>query len=352
MSRWSSTNRALTLIIAMALGATSSRADVTPPEPDASEAPLRDPSMLVRLIRSEAVKDDLALKSEQGKDVDALVADVEYPLFQLRDLPPKEKRDRINALADKIDASLKHILTPEQTQRLFEIGFRAHGWPALLAPEPAKALNLSAEQTADLRRILDEMAKSKANSIAPFEERILALLKPAQKTELTRLSGAPFDFSKVPQVASRAPELRDVTDWINCEPVTLAGLRGRVVAVHFFAFGCSNCVNNQPHYQAWHKDFADKKVTILGIHTPETKREREVANLAADVRARKIAYAVAVDNKSSNWAAWANHVWPSVYLIDKRGYVRYWWYGELNWNGAEGEQFMRKRIEELLAEAE
>lgn len=44
-------------------------------------------------------------------------------------------------------------------------------------------------------------------------------------------------------------------------------------------------------------------------------------------------------------------MWPSVYLIDKQGYVRYWWFGELNWQGAEGEKMLRRRIEELLAES-
>ena len=43
-------------------------------------------------------------------------------------------------------------------------------------------------------------------------------------------------------------------------------------------------------------------------------------------------------------------MWPSVYLIDKRGRVRNWWYGELNWDGAKGEEFIRKRIEDLMAE--
>ena len=43
-------------------------------------------------------------------------------------------------------------------------------------------------------------------------------------------------------------------------------------------------------------------------------------------------------------------MWPSVYLIDKRGAVRYWWYGELNWQGSQGEKYMREKIEELLAE--
>ena len=59
---------------------------------------------------------------------------------------------------------------------------------------------------------------------------------------------------------------------------------------------------------------------------------------------------MAVDGAAENWKAWGNNVWPSVYLIDRRGNVRRWWYGELNWQGARGEESMRKRIEELLVE--
>jgi hypothetical protein len=51
-----------------------------------------------------------------------------------------------------------------------------------------------------------------------------------------------------------------------------------------------------------------------------------------------------------NWDAWNNTVWPAVYLIDKQGLVRYWWYGELNWEGAAGEKYMRQKITELIAE--
>ena len=61
-------------------------------------------------------------------------------------------------------------------------------------------------------------------------------------------------------------------------------------------------------------------------------------------------FPIVIDNQKRNWDAWGNSMWPSTYLIDKEGYVRYWWYGELNWKGAEGEALLRKRIEELLAE--
>jgi hypothetical protein len=57
-----------------------------------------------------------------------------------------------------------------------------------------------------------------------------------------------------------------------------------------------------------------------------------------------------VDNRLQTWNAWSNTIWPSVYLIDKKGNVRYWWYGELKWDGTDGEKFMREKIVELLAE--
>jgi hypothetical protein len=68
------------------------------------------------------------------------------------------------------------------------------------------------------------------------------------------------------------------------------------------------------------------------------------------VEDEKIAYPIAVDNDAKTWRAWGNRYWPSVYLIDKQGNVRYRWNGELNFNGIPGEKLMRQRIEALLAE--
>ena len=116
------------------------------------------------------------------------------------------------------------------------------------------------------------------------------------------------------------------------------------------AFGCINCVRNLPHYQSWYDKFSKTDLTILGIHTPETESERSLDNLKANVKERGIQYPVVFDAPSETWKAWGNNMWPSVYLIDKRGQVRYWWYGELNWEGAKGEEFMRQKIAELIAE--
>jgi hypothetical protein len=91
-------------------------------------------------------------------------------------------------------------------------------------------------------------------------------------------------------------------------------------------------------------------VTVLGIHTPETTGEAKIERVRQKVKDNNIAYPVAVDNKTRVWRTWGNRYWPSIYLIDKKGDVRYRWDGELNWKDVKGEATMRKKIDELLAE--
>jgi hypothetical protein len=98
--------------------------------------------------------------------------------------------------------------------------------------------------------------------------------------------------------------------------------------------------------------FLDKSLVIAGIHTPETEGEKSIDSVRLKVKEHKIQYPVAVDSARKTWEAWGNQYWPSVYLIDKQGYVRYRWDGELNWKEIKGEELMRRRIEELLAEKE
>ena len=149
-----------------------------------------------------------------------------------------------------------------------------------------------------------------------------------------------------------APELRGISEWINSKPVELKDLKGKVVVLHFWTFGCINCVHNLPHYAKWHEDFAEKGMTVIGIHTPETAAEKKIDTVRKKVVSKEIKYAVAVDGSAKTWAAWGNLMWPCIYLIDKKGDVRYRWDGELNWKNIKGEAVMRKKIEELLAESE
>ncbi|HET6326929.1 MAG TPA: redoxin domain-containing protein [Planctomycetaceae bacterium] len=151
---------------------------------------------------------------------------------------------------------------------------------------------------------------------------------------------------------AKAPELpvRPDGEWFNSKPLKLSELRGQVVVLHFWTFGCINCKHNDSAYKAWHQKYSNKGVTMIGVHTPELERERDLKRLKRSIEERGLKYPIVVDKDGKTWTAWDNHWWPSIYLIDKTGTVRYRWDGELNWKGAKGKALMEKKIEELLAE--
>lgn len=91
-------------------------------------------------------------------------------------------------------------------------------------------------------------------------------------------------------------------------------------------------------------------MVVLGVHTPETSSESEIRRVRAKVEEAAFRFPIVVDNEKQIWNEWGNSIWPSVYLIDKQGRIRYWWYGELDWQGAGGQEIMAKHLEELLAE--
>ena len=88
----------------------------------------------------------------------------------------------------------------------------------------------------------------------------------------------------------------------------------------------------------------------MGIHTPETGPEADLDNLRREVKEAKLNFPVMMDEQEANWNKWGNSMWPSVYLIDRKGRIRYWWYGELDWEGRKGQEMMKTRIKELLTE--
>src|SRR4029079_8516420 len=95
---------------------------------------------------------------------------------------------------------------------------------------------------------------------------------------------------------------------------------------------------------------AGKEIRLIGIHTPETQGEHNVETLKSKLKAENLHFPVIVDNEKVNWNAWGTSMWPSVYVLDKHGYMRAFWPGELKWQGATGDQQMRQTMDTLLAE--
>ncbi len=131
---------------------------------------------------------------------------------------------------------------------------------------------------------------------------------------------------------------------------TFASRKGKVTIVHFWTYGCINCRRNLAAYDRWQKRYAARGVMVIGIHTPETEAEGKPANVAKKVKELGITYPVLLDPKRANWSRWPQHIWPSIYLVDKKGLVKYVWEGELEYRGAGGEAKMTRLIETLLRE--
>ena len=155
---------------------------------------------------------------------------------------------------------------------------------------------------------------------------------PAQR-ELEELTGA-----RAPEVVAGggtelpdyglAPEFHGVTTWLNTEPLTLQGLRGRVVLIDFWTYSCINCLRTLPYLTEWDDRYRDAGLAIVGVHTPEFAFEHELANVRENVAELGIRYPVALDNRYGTWTVWRNQYWPAKYLIDRDGHVRYYHFGE------------------------
>ena len=175
----------------------------------------------------------------------------------------------------------------------------------------------------------------------PPRGRMINVGRIAVALALTRaLLGAEASAADVPW---EAPEVSG-EQWFNSEPVRMADLKNRVVLVEFWTFACSNCRNVEPYVKAWHKRYADKGFVVIGVHTPELAIERDVEYVRRYVKERGLSYPIVTDNAFQTWQRYDNHAWPAIYLIDKRGLVRYVKVGEGNYDRTE------QAIQALLAE--
>lgn len=161
------------------------------------------------------------------------------------------------------------------------------------------------------------------------------------RTVVHRLSG---DDSVLPD-EGRLPGFQGATGWLNSEPLTPDGLRGRVVLVNFWTYTCINWLRTLPYVRAWDATYRDKGLTIIGVHTPEFGFEHDRDNVVAEAARLEVTYPIAVDNDYGVWQAFANHYWPAVYLADADGRLRYHHFGEREYAMTE------MAIQQLLTDA-
>jgi hypothetical protein len=132
--------------------------------------------------------------------------------------------------------------------------------------------------------------------------------------------------------------------WINSEPVPIPSLQGRVVMVEFWDYTSQAWLRGVPYITEWNRRYRDAGLVVIGVHTPRFPFGREPGPVRRAVEAFGITYPVVMDNDFLVWGAYRATAWPTRYLIDRHGFIRYL-------HGGEGSyQNFEQAIQSLLHE--
>jgi thiol-disulfide isomerase/thioredoxin len=134
-------------------------------------------------------------------------------------------------------------------------------------------------------------------------------------------------FAKL-RAETRLPGFDGATDWLNSEPLTPEGLRGKVVLVDFWTYTCINWLRTLGYVRAWHEKYRDQGLVVVGVHTPEFPFERDADNVRWAANYQRVEYPIALDPDYAVWRAFANNYWPAVYIADAEGRIRHNHFGE------------------------
>jgi cytochrome c biogenesis protein CcdA/thiol-disulfide isomerase/thioredoxin len=145
-------------------------------------------------------------------------------------------------------------------------------------------------------------------------------------------------------VEGRMPPLAGAVQWLNSAPLSAQDLRGKVVLVDFWTFGCINCRNALPYVREWHRKYKDQGLVVVGVHTPEFAYEKDLANVRKAVSDLNVGFPVAVDNNFAIWRAFNNRYWPAHYFVDAAGNIRFHHFGEGEYE--KSEQVLRQLLDE------
>ncbi len=145
-------------------------------------------------------------------------------------------------------------------------------------------------------------------------------------------------------VEGTLPELSGATGWLNSAPLTREALRGKVVLVDIWTFGCVNCQRAIPHVREWANKYKDQGLVVIGVHAPEFAFERKVENVSRAAAELGLDFPIAIDNNFAIWKAFSNQFWPANYFIDAQGRIRFHHFGEGEYERSE--QVIRQLLDE------
>jgi thiol-disulfide isomerase/thioredoxin len=142
----------------------------------------------------------------------------------------------------------------------------------------------------------------------------------------------------------RAPELKGDRGWLNTDkPLSLAGLKGKVVLLDFWTYGCINCLHIIPDLKKLEKKYPNELV-VIGVHSAKFENEKDTENIRRIILRYEIEHPIVNDADFAIWRSYAVNAWPTRYLIDPAGYI----IGKLSGEG--GYEALDKAIADSIAE--
>ena len=119
-----------------------------------------------------------------------------------------------------------------------------------------------------------------------------------------------------------------VERWVNSPPLSPEALRGKVVLIDFWEYTCINWIRTAPYVKAWHRDYANLGLVVVGVHAPEFEFGKRAEHIDRGIREHGLTYPIALDNDFATWRALGNDAWPAKYLFDAQGKLVKRWAGE------------------------
>jgi len=118
-----------------------------------------------------------------------------------------------------------------------------------------------------------------------------------------------------------APEFPDGLEWLNVkEPLRLSNLKGKIVLLDFWTYGCINCIHNLPDLKRLQEEFPHELV-VIGIHSAKFANEGRLQNLRNILLRYEVTHPVVNDPEFLLWQMWGPRAWPTLVLVDPAGKV-------------------------------
>ena len=146
-------------------------------------------------------------------------------------------------------------------------------------------------------------------------------------------------------IEGEIPSLGGATGWLNSQPLTTAGLRGKVVLIDFWTYTCINWLRTLPYVRAWAEKYQAQGLVVIGVHSPEFAFEKNLDNVRRAAKDQKVTYPIAIDSDHAIWRAFKNEYWPALYFVDAQARIRHHYFGEGEYEKSE------RVVQQLLAES-